>query len=106
MMTLTIQIQIQFKLFNCLSHLIFLLFRLVKLKVSRLTLSLSQGWYLTWACLQSWPLYHQRSGLVLAPCPNSCSLVQTSCPFLTIHEDASMAAGDPTFICQGESKEN
>ena len=32
---------IQFKLFNCLSHLIFLLFRLVKLKVSRLTLSLS-----------------------------------------------------------------
>lgn len=61
------------------------------------------GWYLTWACLQSWPLYHGRSGLVLAPCPNSCSLVQTSCPFLTIHEDASMAAGDPTFICQDSS---
>ena len=26
---------------------------------------------------------------MLAPCPNSCSLVQTSCPFLTIHEDAT-----------------
>lgn len=63
---------------------------------------LTQDWYLTWACLQTWPLYYGHSGLALAPCPNSCSLVQTSCPFLTIHEDASMAAGDPTFICQGE----
>ena len=61
-----------------------------------------QAWYQTWACLQSWPLYHGRSGLVVAACPGSCSLVQTSCPFITIHEDASMAAGDPTFLCQGD----
>ena len=58
-----------------------------------------QDWYKSWLCLNFWPIY--RVGRVLPPCPNQCTTVQTSCPFHTIFEDASMASGDPTFLCQG-----
>jgi len=57
-----------------------------------------KDWYKYWLCLNLWPVY--LGGMVLLPCPSQCSSVQTSCPFHTIFEDASMASGDPTFLCQ------
>jgi len=57
-----------------------------------------KDWYKTWLCLNFWPVYLGEN--VLPPCPGQCSSVQTSCPFHTIFEDASMASGDPTFLCQ------
>ena len=44
---------------------------------------LFQEWLLTWLCLTEWP-------------------VQEHCPFNIIMEDASMAGGDPTFLCEGD----
>lgn len=58
-----------------------------------------KDWYKSWLCLNFWPIYY-LDGRVLPPCPNQCTTVQTSCPFHTIFEDASMASGDPTFLCQ------
>ena len=60
-----------------------------------------QAWYRAWLCLEEWPIY-SGSGALVPPCPAHCGKVEMSCPFLTIHEDASMASGDPTFLCQGE----
>ena len=64
---------------------------------------LFQDWYRSWFCLSKWPVY--KGEKLLAPCPAECSQVQSSCPFLTIFEEASMAAGDPTFLCQGEMED-
>jgi len=60
-------------------------------------------WYKTWICLQQWPVYQPDTGKVILPCPSQCGGVQMTCPFLTIFEDASMASGDPTFLCQDTS---
>lgn len=60
-----------------------------------------EDWYRSWFCLSSWPVY--RGDKVVSLCPTECSQVQSSCPFLTILEDASLAAGDPTFLCQDSS---
>jgi len=60
-----------------------------------------KDWYRSWFCLSKWPVY--KGEKLLAPCPAECSQVQSSCPFLTIFEEASMAAGDPTFLCQDSS---
>ena len=69
-------------------------------ETNQLTRGLFQDWYRSWFCLSKWPLY--RGDRLVALCPAECSQVQSSCPFLTIFEDASLAAGDPTFLCQGE----
>jgi len=57
-----------------------------------------KDWYKAWLCLNYWPVYLDNR--LLPACPSQCSSVQTSCPFHTIFEDASMASGDPTFLCQ------
>jgi len=57
-----------------------------------------KDWYLAWLCLNYWPVFLGDS--MVPPCPAQCGTVQTSCPFHMIFEDSSMAAGDPTFLCQ------
>lgn len=61
-----------------------------------------QDWYRTWLCLQEWPVY-SGTGERVAACREECRAVQQHCPFLAIHEDASMASGDPSFLCQGHT---
>ena len=63
---------------------------------------LVQEWLLTWRCLTEWPVQLVEEEAEVRPCPLICSLVQEHCPFNIIMEDASMAGGDPTFLCEGD----
>jgi hypothetical protein len=86
-----------------MSH--FFLFHIFSLFLTVCHSFMLQEWLLSWLCLTRWPLQLGEEGEEVGPCPLICSIVQEHCPFNIIMEDASMAGGDPTFLCEGDEKE-